>query len=184
MKYTTVGELPRHIYCYVDSTYIFKDPKVAPMVPCVWFGLVSYPGRLWGCTIMLECGAVYRNVPSHALAFEKFPHGEWSPEDAQTWDCYGESFTTLEYTYLQGLRCHVRANGKEHSGHYIFTAAPIGDGFSAYPEQAKEFYFIQLDNGRLTIQPTNQVILEERSFTNSTLWPSGLKRQSTVYSCE
>lgn len=184
MKYHLVGELPRHLYCFVDSTFVYKEPSIELMIPCVWFGLVSYPGRTWGCTIMLECGAVYRNVPVHALSFVKFPDGEWTPEDAQTWDCYGESFTTLEYTYLSELKCKVRANGQEHDGTYLFTAAPIGDGFSAYPEQAKEFYFIELDNGRLTVQPTNNVVLEERSFTTSTEFPHDLKRQTIVWSCE
>jgi hypothetical protein len=63
--------------------------------------------------------------------------------------------------------------------------APIGDGFSAVPEQAKEFHFLHLENGRLTIQPTNRIVYEERSFTTGPLaFPRGLARQTEVYSCE
>jgi hypothetical protein len=135
---------------------------------------------------MLECGAIYRNVPSHAIAFSEEPYCRtWAANEAQTWDCYGERFTTIEYKYLAGLDCKAKCGGIELEGSYLFTAAPIGDGFSAYPDQAKEFCFIQLDNGRLTIQPTNHVVFRERSFTDyEFVFPSGLKRQTEVWSAE
>lgn len=82
-------------------------------------------------------------------------------------DCYGDGFSVLEYWYLAGLDCKVRANGNEHVGQYLFTVAPVGDAFSHYPDQAKEFMFIALENGRLTVQPTNHVVFRERSFTDS-----------------
>ena len=183
MKYTLVGELPRHLYCYIDSRFTHKEPQ--GFLPCVWFGLVSYPGRLWGCTVMLESGAIYRNVPSHAMAFSERAEMLWYTEEAQAWDCYGKDFTTLEYRYLAGLDCKVQLPSGPQTGQYLFTAAPVGDGFSAYPEQAKEFCFIQLDNGRLTIQPTNHVVFRERSFTDNKLeFPQGLKRQTDVWSAE
>lgn len=185
MKFDLVGELPRHIYCFVDSAYTHK--KSCGFIPCVWFGLVSYPGRVWGCTVMLESGAIFRNLPSHAIAFDKQPEENWCEQEAQTWDCYGEQFTTLEYRYLAGLGCKVKTQLRPsfHEGQYLFTAAPVGDGFSAYPDQAKEFCFIQLFNGRLTVQPTNLVVFRERSFTDNKLeFPSGLKRQVDVWSAE
>ena len=183
--YTLVGELPRHHYCYVDTAFTHREP--VGFVPCVWFGLVSHPGRVWGCTVMLESGAVYRNVPAHAIAFSVTPQAKWGPQDAQTWDCYGERFTALEYRYLAGLECRAKTrNGGVYPGEYLFTAAPVGDGFSAHPGQAKEFYFLKLENGRLTIQPTNHVVMRERSFTTNDgmEFPSGLKRQDAIYSAE
>lgn len=182
MKYSLVGELPRHLYCYVDSRYTHNEPQ--GFIPAVWFGLVSYPGRTWGCTVMLQSGAIYRNVPAHGIAFS-LPTPTWTPKEVQTWNCYGEDFTCLEYSYLSGLKCKVKANDREFLGSYLFTAAPVGDGFSAYPEQAKEFCFIELENGRLTIQPTNHVLFQEISFTDPTFeWPRGLQRQTHIYSAE
>ena len=182
MRKTLVGELPRHLYCYVDSRYTHQEPT--GFIPAVWFGLISYPGRTWGCTVMLESGAIYRNVPAHGIAFS-LPTPTWTPKEAQTWNCYGEDFTCLEYSYLSGLKCKVKANEREFLGSYLFTAAPVGDGFSAYPEQAKEFGCIQLENGRLTIQPTNHVLFQEISFTDPTFeWPRGLQRQTHIYSAE
>jgi hypothetical protein len=83
------------------------------------------------------------------------------------------------------LDCKAKCKDIPYKGKYLFTVAPIGDGYSAYPEQAKEFCFIQLDNGRLTIQPTNHVVFRERSFTDNKLeFPSGLRRQTNVWSAE
>lgn len=182
--YTLIGDLPRHHYVWVAPGAIShaKEPLRA-----VWFGLVSYPGRSWGCNVLLECGAVYRNVPAHALAFtEEAFRAAWAPADAQMWDCYGLGFTALEYAYLRELRCRVLIpdDAGEAAGEYLFTVAPVGDGFSAVPEQAKEFQFIKLANGRLTVQPTDRVLFEEKSFTGKLEWPKHLRRQREVWSAE
>jgi len=143
---------------------------------------------MWGCTVLLESGAVYRNLPPHALAFSMHPDEEWTAQDAQYWDCYSADFTVVEYPYLAGLRCLAKT-GKtglpSHPGRYLFSVAPVGDGFSAQPEQAKEFHVLQLDGGQLTIQPTDRVVYQERSFTTSLLaFPKGLQPQTEVYRCE
>jgi hypothetical protein len=182
MIYSLVGELPRHQYVFVDSNYTHK--KYEGFIPAVWFGLVSYPARMWGCTVMFENGAIYRNIPLNALSFSKFENQEWTNKDAQTWDCYGLEFCALEYKYLQGLSCKVNCNKKEYDGEYLFTVAPINDAFSSYPEQAKEFKFIKLNNGRITSQPTNHIIFSEKSFTTQIEFPKNLQRQQNIYRSE
>ena len=180
MTYSQAGQLPHHQYCWVDLSFISNERGFKP---CVWFGLVSIPGRAWGCTIMLECGAVYRAVPPHALAFHDNPEPDWRIEHAQRWDCYGREFTTIEYTFLRGVAVEAKAFGLHRMGEYLFTAAPIDDGFSRHPEQAKEFMFIRLENGRLTIQPTDRVLFHDLSFATPE-WPTHLKTTTTTYSCE
>lgn len=70
-------------------------------------------------------------------------------------------------------------------GTYLFTVAPVGDGFSDTPEQSKEFTFVKLDFGRYTVQPTDRIMFEDKSFTTHKWeWPSGFKRQTETYSCE
>jgi hypothetical protein len=140
---------------------------------------------MWGLNVMLESGAVYRNLPPHAVAFKQAPEPEWAEKDAQTWDCYGEGWSGLIYPYLDGLDCLARTrSNKVLQGRYLMTTVPIGDSFSAYPEQQKEFTFIELENGRLTIQPTNYVVFQDRSFNTSFKFPVGLKRQTQYWSCE
>lgn len=46
------------------------------------------------------------------------------------------------------------------------------------------YAFIALDNGNLTVQPTNHLLFTEKSFTDDSGWPKGLKRQTEVYNCE
>lgn len=177
MIYSGSGDLPKHIYCWVDSSFIRKDAR--GFEPCVWFALHSHPGRAWGCHILLECGAVYRNVPPHALAFGVNPDS-WSLQQAQMWDCYGSQFSTVEYTLLAGLRMTTREG---YSGRYLFTAIPLRDGYSDHPEQAKEFMFCALDNGRLTIQPTNRVLFHDKSFCEAA-WPANLVVSEKVWRAE
>ena len=132
---------------------------------------------------MLECGAIYRNVPLHKLA-HKTVGTPWDPADAQTWDCYGANFSVLEYPFLEGVRMRARLRSKEeHMGNYLFTAIPMLDGFSLEPEQSKEFYFVKLDNGRYTAQPTNHILVLDKSFVTEFNWPK-LKSQTELWSVD
>jgi hypothetical protein len=179
MLHTGAGPLPRHTYCYVEPNTFGN----ADWLRAAWFGLVSHPGRTWGCHVMLECGAVYRNVPLHKLAHK--PVGTpWDPADAQTWDCYGIHFSTTEYPFLEGTRLRTRTRSRqEYEGTYLFTAIPMLDGFSLEPEQGKEFYFVKLDNGRYTAQPTNHLLVLDKSFITEATWPK-LKRQTESWSVD
>jgi hypothetical protein len=149
MIYSGAGPLPRHVYCYVQP-YAFGNED---WLRVAWFGLVSHPGRTWGCHVMLECGAVYRNVPLHQLTHKITTTSlDWKPSDSQT-------------------------------GKYMFTAIPMLDGFSLEPEQSKEFYFIKLDNGRFTAQPTNHILVQDKSFITTSGWPR-LERQTETWSVD
>ena len=181
---TVTGQLPRHQYVWIDTTFTHKEPH--GFIPAVWFGLVSMPGRTWGCTVMLECGAIYRNIPPHAISFSQTPkEAVWTEKDAQRWDCYGNQFHAHIYNYLDALECKVRTNDKELIGEYLFSVAPVEDAFSYYPEQAKEFTFVKLKNDRLTIQPTDFTLFNEKSFTDGKMeFPKGVKRQTKIHHCE
>lgn len=184
MLFTHAGELPRHLDCWVDDRAVLREPA-GKMLPCRWFGLVSHPGRVWGCTVLLENGAVYRGIPPHRMAFSTDPVEGWNVEASQRWNCYSRQFTTIEYTALAGLSCVARCDNTDFFGRYLFTAAPFGDGYTETPEQGKEYCFVQLDNGRLTIQPTDKVLFSDRSWTtHGGEWPQGLRASDTVIRCE
>lgn len=181
MLYTGSGNIPHHIYCWVDSSFIRKSSKLGTLEPCIWFALHSRSGHSWGCHVMLECGAIYRGVPPHALAFSENPKTPWSLEDTQIWDCYGDQFSVVKYDYLHSQRVEIRATGD--FGRYLFTAIPMYDGFTEHPSQSKEFMFIQLDNGRLTIMPTNEMRVHDKSYTEGD-WPKDLKLNSNIWRVE
>jgi len=178
MIYAGSGDLPKHLYCWVDRSFIKKDGK--GFEPCVWFAIQSAPARAWGCHVLLECGAVYRGLPPHALAFSSSP-AHWTLQDAQVWDCYGVQFSTLEYSFLSGLPIETLKG--RHSGRYLFTAVPLNDGYTNSPSQAKEFMFCELDNGRVVILPTNMLIFKDKSFCENE-WPTDLKVSDTVWRSE
>lgn len=178
--YTHAGALATHQYVWVEPNALGTHEWVRG----VWFGLTCYPGRAFGCHVLLECGAVYRNVPLHQLAAAK-DAPPWSPAQAQTWDAYGWQFSILAYPFLASMNVRVRLQDRtEHAGHYLFTVVPVNDPFSAEPEQAKEFYVCELENGRYTAQPTNQVLIDDRSFVRHLEWPTFLTRQCDWYSAE
>lgn len=181
MLYTGSGNLPHHIYCYVDSSFVHKNAKPNTYEPCVWFAVHSKAGHAWGCHIMLECGAVYRGLPAHSLAFNKKPEMNWKLHDTQIWDCYGDQFSVIKYNYLNGQRAEIRSN--KLFGRYLFTIIPMYDGFTQHPSQSKEFMFIELDNGRLTIMPTNELRFHDKSYTEGD-WPTDIKLNETTYRVE
>ena len=175
--YHTSGNIPKHQYVYVDKSFISEETG---FTAAVWFGVCSIPGRMWGIHVLLECGAVYRALPPHAISFDKHPVPIWKKEDAQLWDCYSNSFSIIEYNYLNEMRCKTLTSNEK--GRYLFTVIPYGEGFSNYPEQAKEFFFLKLDNGRLSILPTNKIQFFDASFTEGDILP--LKVSQKVYRCE
>ena len=180
--YTHAGPIPAHKYVWIEPNAIGEHGWLR----AVWFGITSHPGRAWGCHVMLECGAVYRSVPLHKLATKQTASPSWLPSQAQTWDAYGWTFSTLEYPFLSSMNCTVKlADNTLHDGMYVFTAVPVGDAFSLEPEQAKEFYFIELNNGRFTAQPTNHILIQDKSFCKDVSWPDKwIKRQTEWWSCE
>lgn len=177
--YTHAGALPAHQYVWVEPDAIGKHDWLQG----VWFGITSYPGRAFGCHVLFENGAVYRNVPLHQLASRK-TDSKWTAADAQTWDAYGWQFSLIDYPYLSSMNARAKVRDEEHGGHYLFTLVPVGDAFSAAPTQSKEFYFLQLQNGRYTAQPTNRVLIEDRSFVDKLEWPTCLRRQDDWHSAE
>ena len=182
--YHLIGQLPHHQYVHVDTAFTHRTPEVSS-IPGIWFGLVSYPGRAWGCNVLLENGAVYRNLPLIALSHT--PEGQldpWRSKDAQHWDCYGPGFTTLAYDTLRGLECTAKTADVQRQGEYICTIAPAGDAYSAVPSQSKELVLVALVNGRYTLQPTDRVVFRDMSFTVGDGFPHGLKRQEDTYSAE
>lgn len=181
--FTGSGQPPRHHYVYFDRSFIYRERK--GFEKAVWFGLTSKFGEMWGCNLLLECGAVYRNIPPHAIAFNDDPEPIWTEKDSQAWDCYGSQFSTIEYDYLTNVRAEIKDLNTQAAmiGLYLFTAVPLHDGYTRYPGQSKEFMFLKMDNGRLAIKSTDMVIFHDQSFVTPE-WPTGLKRSSETYHCE
>lgn len=162
---------------------------------CSWFGLTSVPGRAWGLSVLLEDGALYSGLPPHAIVFETETiglHGKpkpWRLRQSQLWDCFGYDFALEEYSYLAGRTVHCSIEnraGELLEGEYLFTAQHLGDGYSATPEQAKQYHFVRLvEQGRLVCLPANRMLVDAAEFTTiEAKLPTNIKRQRETYTCE
>ena len=126
----------------------------------MWVGLTSIPSRTWGINVILrEGGALYRNIPPNAVRFKEEAIENWRIEESQLWNCYSYNFSILQNPILTGLQVTAKVGPNILKGTYLFSTTHLFDGWSDSPEQDKEFIFIELTNGRLTIQPTNRVTI-------------------------
>lgn len=175
--------LPRHLYCYVERRFLSAGTKDG-LEACSWFGLTSVPGRAWGLSVLLECGAIYSNVPPHALYFPVVGGDQsdkpWPLKSAQRWSCFGYRFAVHEYEQLAGLKVVLKEGP---GGVYLFTAQHIDDAYSLTPAQAKQFHFLKLDNGRLAALPATDVLFCDAAFTTEK-WPDWLRTQEALFTCE
>lgn len=181
MAYCKIGNIPSHRYIWVDSFYTHEKP--IGFVEAMWVGITSIPSRAWGINVILrDGGALYRNIPPNGISFKKDPTANWKLNQSQLWNCYSYDFTTLQNPILSGLPVSTKIYENIFLGTYLFSTSHLNDGWSDSPDQDKEFIFIQLLNGRLTIQPTNRVCFIDKSFTNNNI--PKLKVQEQIYSCE
>jgi hypothetical protein len=181
MIFSKIGSIPTHQYVYIDSRFTHKEP--CGFVEAMWVGITSIPGRAWGINVILrDGGALYRNLPPHAVSFTQ-GHCNWSINQAQLWDCYSYDFTAIANPHLRGVRMQAKIHDVIYKGEYLFNITHVNDGWSDTPEQDKDFYFIKLENGRLTIQPTNRITFQDASFIVNDKLPK-LKLHNQVYSCE
>ena len=182
MIYSKIAPLPTHRYVLVDTTFTHKSP--CGFADAMWVGVTSIPGRAWGINVILrDGGCLYRNLPPHSISFGKNDPVAWGIQNAQLWDCYSYHFTIVQSPILRGLRMRAKVKGQVLTGEYLFHVTHVDDGWSDSPDQDKEFYFIKLDNGRLTIQPTNRMVFVDDSFIVNDKIPE-LKLSETIYSCE
>lgn len=169
-------DLPYHLYVQTDPGVIATQGQRGAM-----FALQPNLGGIFGAHVLLECGAVYRNIPLNSLRLDGFPdvptaHG---PADAQVWDCYASEYRAIEYNYLRGLATRVKVPSGQVVGRYLFTLIPQNDPFSRHLDQAKEFVFSHcIASGRLYVRPTDKLLFVDPSLpTHPTGWPTHLKRQ-------
>jgi hypothetical protein len=175
-------DLPVHLYGYVDRAYLSQHTKRG-WEPAIWFGITVPRNRAIGLTVLLECGAQYRELPSHAWAFDTAAP-PWTLEAAQAWDCFGGTAQIVRYTYLQDLSARLIRPPKL-TGTYLHTLEFADNGFSLEPAQSKSLHALRLANGRLTWQPNDRLLWHDPSFTDADApVPTWLRRQTSVWGVE
>lgn len=180
-------DLPRHRYVHVIESAVIKGGAEDKTIPAVWWGMSATPGRMFGCHLLLEAGAMVVDVPLHALRHKPAAtHRVW-PEQAQRWDCYGWSVEAHEPAYLAGLECQLLSPCHRFvtgSGDLWFYLDHVRDGYSLEPSQHKHHWVVAMTEGHFDCVPQDMVLVREASFTVPTEQVPRIKRQSRVWSCE
>lgn len=179
-------DLPHHRYVHVLASAVLLDTDERATIPAVWWGMSATPGRMFGCHVLLENGAIVVDLPLHVLRHGAMSVAEWDARDAQRWDCYGAAMQAHQPAYLSGLPCQVLTPDHADTrwfGNLWFYLDHVGDGFSIEPAQHKHHWVVALSNGAFTCVPQDLLLVEESSFTEVKGIPP-VRRQDTVWSCE
>lgn len=179
-------DLPRHRYVYVIEAAVMQGGAKDKLIPAVWWGVSATPGRMFGCHVLLESGAMVADLPLHTIRHKADATQRWYCEQAQRWDSYGWSVEAHEPAYLTGLDCQVLSD--DHTtitevGNLWFYLDHVSDGYSLDPSQHKHHWVVALANGCFTCVPQDMVLVHEASFTKRDGIPR-IKRQTRVWSCE
>ena len=137
---------------FVDNKYLGLEDGVTE---AYWYGITSIPGRQFLCHVMLYNGSNWYGLPLVALSTKPSHSGNMS--DAQAYDCFSYDITCIRFTFLRDQRARILAS----DGTDLFTVISHDDNgrapFAEYPEQAKTFTFIALDDGRIVCGPNNYI---------------------------
>lgn len=164
---THVADIPRPKYAYVKDQFLYDmTDGYGDLTECLIYGLSSIPGRAWGLSVMLKNGALVQHLPVHAFTSSGLWCGSHGLKDLQVWGCYGNDFSTHEYSALSEMpvKVYMKRSDSYSNGTYWFTAAPYGDMYSLTPDQHKHFNFIWLDCGCLASMPGNRMMMYDSSF--------------------
>jgi len=180
-------DLPRHRYVHVIEAAVLQSGAKDKTIPAVWWGMSATPGRMFGCHILLESGAMVVDLPLHCLRHRADATHLMRYFEAQQWDAYGWSLEAHEPAFLSGLDCRVLAEDHKSVrdvGTLWFLLDHVRDGYSLEPAQHKHHWVVALYDGGFTCVPQDMLLVNERSFTA----PAGpippIKRQTRVWSCE
>lgn len=177
---TKTSSIPLLQYVLVDTRFTHEEP--IGFQEAEWVQTVAIPDRAWGLNIIFRKGGMmYRNLPPHAISFGNLTL-PWTLDQAQLWNCYGSQYEHLDCDHLGDCRVVARIHNQLYAGRYLFQTSFIGDSYSMNPEQDKTFFWIRLENDRLTIQPSNRVVFHDPSFIENAEIPK-LKLQEDIYRC-
>jgi hypothetical protein len=179
-------DLPRHRYVWVIEAAVHRNGAKDRTLPALWWGMSATPGRMFGCHVLLESGAMVADLPLHALRHRVDATQVWYPEQAQRWDAYGWQLEAHEPSTLSGLSCRVLSEDHrqvEHTGDLWFYVDHVADGYSLAPAQHKHHWIVAVQDGVFTCVPQDMVLVTESSFTRFTGIPP-VKRQTRAWSCE
>lgn len=176
--------LPRHRYVWVENAFV-RRTTTEGVTPAIWLGVSVTPGRMLGCHVLLEDGAMVVDLPLIALRHRAECHAS-SHGALITWDSYGWDAELFTSDYLDGITALLldeQHQKTETYGELWFAVDHLRDGFGLEPAQHKHLWVVALDSGRFGWVPQDQLLLHDKSFTVIGDVPD-IKRQDYVWGVE
>jgi hypothetical protein len=144
---------------FVDNRHLGLESGVTE---AYWYGITSIPARQFLCHVMTYNGSNWYGLPLAALSTK--PSHSGTVAEAQAYDCFSYDIACIRFTFLRDQRARISGS----DGMYMFTIiSHDNDGhapFAEYPEQAKTFSFIALDDGRIVCGPNNFITWTDKSL--------------------
>jgi hypothetical protein len=147
-----------------------------------WYGITSIPARQFLCHVMLIDGSNWYGIPLEAISTK--PCDIPDSSITQGYDCFSYDISCIRFDFLRDQRVKI----KHGIGTYLFTVIsldPNGSApFAEFPEQAKTFVFIALDNGWIVSYPNNYIQWTDSSLYNIPNKFKKYKRINKIYRSE
>lgn len=136
-------------------------------------GVKSLHSRALGFHVLLRNGALFWNLPIHALCHQPAAAKKWTLDQLQLWDCFDYSFTVHRFARLEGLGCAVRLKGVKEwqAGGYVWTIdwcqpdpGIMDVGVSEFPAEHKCGHLVALADGNFALLPNNRIRWLDQAF--------------------
>jgi hypothetical protein len=162
---------------YIDNKYLGLADGCTE---AYWYGITSVPARQFLCHVMLYNGSNWYGLPLASMSTK--PSHSGTIAEAQAYDCFSYDISYIRFNFLRDQRAKILSS----EGTYLFTIiSHDNDGhapFAEFPEQAKTFTFIALDDGRITCAPNNYITwIDKALYDEDVASQKQYKRLDTVF---
>lgn len=164
---TRIGDVPP-FQCYVRKQFLrAEQDSVGDWVEAIVIGAVLRKDMALGFTVLLESGALWYDVPIHALSLQAgVPWTEL--RICQMWDCLSDQWSAHRYDHLRYLAVKVRLNNYCQTvadADYLFTIEMLNSFYADDPSEHKTFNILALTTGQIVAYPNNRCQFVDKTFT-------------------
>ena len=184
MKNTRLGDIPP-FECVVRREFLraHKDGH-GEYENGIAIGAVVRKDAALCFTVLLESGALWYELPIHAVALKEGP--TIALPTAQMWDCLSDNWTAHCYDHLRHLNVSVKLNGNDDldpmMGDYMFTIDFMDSFYADHPGEHKTLNIIGMPTGAIVAYPNNRCVFADKTFTKPL--PRNYLRSDRHYFCE
>jgi hypothetical protein len=160
----------------VRKSFFTKNPEDSQEFYNVYvFAIQSLSGQILTFHVMTDHGMVRSRVPISEI-YMNIPENDIPFNFKQLWDCFGETVSVIEYSFLAFHRAQiVLRDGSKVWGTYMFTVDWYGNPYSDEPSDYKCGHIFESDEGYLLCMPNNRIFWKDSNWVTKPL-PEDLKQ--------